>query len=157
MPAYGDLETALPGLLFGTEHEVASAPAAVEVAYGAPVYQAEGDNKVYVVAGAGRHLRGVAIRSMNEAASQNGIIGTPGNGTASYKATEAVNILTSGEVYVPVAAATTSHKPAYVTPAGVWTDVAAGNVLSAFIFRSSTTGAGLARLEVNKVGAANVA
>lgn len=158
MPAYGDIDKALPGLLFGTEHNVISGPAAVEIAFGSPVYQAEGEeNKLYAVAAAGRHLRGVAIFTQLEAASTSGIVGTPGNGTASYKVGDAVNVLVDGEIWVPVADAIVAHKPAYLTAAGVWTDEASGNVLTPYIFRTGSTGAGLVRLGVNKVGMAVVA
>lgn len=158
MPVYGDIDIALAGMLFGSNHVIDSRIANADAAFGTPAYVAEGDDaQFFSVAAAGRRLKGVIVRSQVEAASTTGVIGTPGNGTAGVKAKEAGNILVDGEVYVPVATAVTANKPAYVTPAGVWTDVASGNVLSPFYFRSSTSGAGVARLEVSRTAAAVVA
>ena len=246
MPAYGDLEQALPGLLSGLNHDVDSGIALAAIEFGAPVYGSVGEEQavgplvndkrtlVYsadfsasnVVAGAvtiagvevGTYsityatshaatfaalvaalaaipgvevvssnattrtivlsangkllavtsavtggsavtvtntagtdmvLRGVALRSAHiEAASQNGTMASPGNGTAKYNATDAVNILVEGRVWVPVAEATDAHKTAYLTSAGVWTDEASGNTQTPYTFRSSTSGAGLVVLDV---------
>lgn len=157
MPVYGDTDVALPGMLFGSNHVIDTRIANADAAFGTPAYVAEGDeNQFFSVAAAGRRLKGVLIRSQVEAASQNGVLGTPGNGTAGVKAKEAGNVLVDGEAYVPVATAVTANKPAYLTAAGVWTDVVGSNVLTPFYFRSSTTGAGVARIEVSRAAAAVV-
>ena len=104
---------------------------------------------VTVTAGTDMVLRGVAARTSVEAASQNGTLATPGNGTAKYNVNDAVNILTQGKLWVPVADAVEANATAYLTSAGAWTDEASGNTQTAYVFRTSTSGAGLAVLDVD--------
>lgn len=245
MSQYGDLEQALPGLLYGLDHQVDTGLAVAAIEFGAPVYASKGEAAgagpkvndkatvgfsadfsasnvvagtvtisggttvnysvtyatshaatfaalvaalaaipgvevvssnattrsivlsanglllavtgavtggsavtVTVTAASDQVLRGVAIRTMVEAASQDGTFAAPGNGTAKYNAKDAVNILTEGKCWVPVADAVEAHATAYLTSAGAWTDESSGNTQTPYTFRSSTTGAGLAVLQV---------
>lgn len=246
MSQYGDLEQALPGLLYGLDHQVDTGLAVAAIEFGAPVYASKGEDAgagpkvndkatiafvanfvagnvvagtvtinggtavnysvtyatshaatfaalvaalgaisgievvssdatartivlsanglllavtaavtggasqaaVTVTAASDQVLRGVAIRTMVEAASQDGTFAAPGNGTAKYNAKDAVNILTEGKCWVPVADAVQAHATAYLTSAGAWTDEASGNTETPYTFRSSTSGAGLAVLQV---------
>lgn len=66
-----------------------------------------------------------------------------------YLAVENANVLRDGEIWVLTADAVQANVAAYLVAAtGVWTDEASGNVATGFTFRSSTSGAGLARVEV---------
>lgn len=66
----------------------------------------------------------------------------------SYEAGDAINVLGEGRVSVPVAGAVGVDDPAYLTSAGVWTNTASGNMATGAFFRTSTTGAGFATLEI---------
>lgn len=83
-------------------------------------------------------LRGVALRTAKNIV----------NGLARYETKDPVNLLTEGQIWVEVADKVEAHAQAYLTPAGAWTDESSGNTATPYTFRSSTTGAGLARLEV---------
>lgn len=103
-----------------------------------------------------QRLAGVVVRSANIYTSRNGTLADPApdGGFAYYNAGDAVNVMTQGRLWVPVLVAVNANEPAYLTSAGVWTNVASGNTLTPYYFRSSTTGAGLAKLEVvSPVGA----
>jgi hypothetical protein len=66
-----------------------------------------------------------------------------------YLEKENANVLRSGEIWVMTADAVVANTAAYIVAAtGVWTDSSSGNVSTNYVFRSSTDGAGLARLEV---------
>ena len=93
---------------------------------------------VTVTAGTDMVLRGVALRTAKILV----------NGLSRYEITDPVNILTDGEVWVNTADAVDAHKQAYLASGGAWTDEASGNTATPYTFRSSTTAAGLARLEV---------
>ena len=93
---------------------------------------------VTVTAGTEMVLRGVALRSAKAQVA----------GVERYEETDPVNIITEGEVWVPTADAVLAQKQAYLTSGGAWTDEASGNTATGWYFRSSTSGAGLARLEV---------
>lgn len=152
---YGDLDQALAGMPYGIDVDVDTGLANGAIEFGKPVYALEGDDAgAFPAAGASRHLRGVALRTMVPAASQSGTLSAPGNGTANYPDKSAVNIVVEGKVYVPVAGVVTSGKKAYLTAAEVWTDVVGANIATPYVFRSTTTGAGLALLQVVKSAAA---
>lgn len=72
---------------------------------------------------------------------------------AYYAQYDAINIMREGTILVAVPVAVDSQQLAYLTSAGVWTNVSSGNVATNYKFRSSTSGAGLADLEVIKKGA----
>ena len=93
---------------------------------------------VTVTAGTEMVLRGVALRSAKAQVA----------GVERYEETDPVNIITEGEVWVTTADTVLAQKQAYLTAGGAWTDEASGNTATGWTFRSSTTGAGLARLEV---------
>lgn len=104
---------------------------------------------VTVTAGTEMVLRGVAARTLVEAASQDGTFAAPGDGTAKYRTNDAVNIVTEGKLWVPVADAVEAQATVYLTSAGAWTDEASGNTQTPYTFRTSTSGAGLAVLDVD--------
>lgn len=83
-------------------------------------------------------LRGVALRSAKAQVA----------GVERYEETDPVNVITAGEVWVQTNDAVLAQKQAYLTSGGAWTDEASGNTATGFMFRSSTAGAGLARLEL---------
>lgn len=89
---------------------------------------------------ADRYLKGVALRVTKAKTSE--ALG------ARFELTEAVPVMTRGEVHVDVLDAVSSGKVAYLTPAGVWTDEVSGNILTPYYFTESTTGAGVARIAV---------
>lgn len=106
-----------------------------------------------------QRLAGVVVRSALPYTSRNGTLADPApdGGFAYYNAGDAVNIITDGGLWVPVGVAVRANEPAYLTSAGAWTDIASGNTLTPYYFRSTTTGAGLAKLEVvSGVGALTV-
>lgn len=68
-----------------------------------------------------------------------------------YNAQDAVNVLREGEIWVLTNDTVVANTAAYLVAAtGVWTDESSGNVSTGYYFRSSTSGAALARLEVIK-------
>ena len=93
---------------------------------------------VTVTAGTEMVLRGVALRTAKNLV----------NGVARYEAKDPVNVLTEGQIWVATADKVDAHAQAYLTSGGAWTDEASGNTATPYTFRSSTAGAGLARLEV---------
>lgn len=93
---------------------------------------------VTVTAGTEMVLRGVALRTAKNLV----------NGVARYEKQDPVNVLTEGQIWVETADKVDAHAQAYLTSGGEWTDEASGNTATPFTFRSSTSGAGLARLEV---------
>lgn len=90
-------------------------------------------------AGTEMTLRGVALRTAKNSVA----------GVTRYEVGDPVNILTSGQVYVPTADAVVAHKRAYLTSAGAWSDESSGNTATPYYFRSNTAGADLARLELD--------
>lgn len=89
---------------------------------------------------ADRYLKGVALRVTKAKTSE--ALG------ARFELTEAVPVMTRGEVHVDVLDAVSSGKVAYLTPAGAWTDEVTGNYATNYYFTESTTGAGVARIAV---------
>ena len=87
---------------------------------------------------------GVALRTAKNLVS----------GVARYEAKDPVNVLQEGTVWVTTADAVSSQKAVYLTSAGAWTDEVTGNILTPYTFRTSTTGAGLAVIEVSSAIAA---
>lgn len=98
---------------------------------------------VTVTAGTEMVLRGVALRTAK----------APLNGVARYEIKDPVNILTSGQVWVQTNDAVVAHKRAYLTSTGAWTDESSGNTATPYYFRSNTSAAGLARIELDTVQA----
>lgn len=82
-------------------------------------------------------LLGVALRTQNVGGK--------------YLELDAVNVLREGEIWVMTADAVVANKAAYMVAAtGAFTDEVSGNVATGYVFRSSTSGAALARLEAIK-------
>lgn len=138
MAAYGNMEKAVAGLAYGQDTQYDSRLAGVEIAFGDAVFAPAGDSATVNKTQTGE-LLGVAGRTQKD----------PGK----YEAGDAVNIIRTGKVCVPVADAVAAQAKAYLTPAGVWTDEVGSNKATNYIFREGTSGAGLALLEVIKKGA----
>lgn len=69
-----------------------------------------------------------------------------------YAANDAVNIARKGVVWVKVGAAVTKDSTAYVdlaTADGSFTSTSSNNLATGGVFKSTTTGAGLAKLQIN--------
>lgn len=67
----------------------------------------------------------------------------------SYEIYDVANIMREGEMWVMTADAVVANSAAYLVAAtGVWTDESSGNVSTNYVFRTSTSGAALARLEL---------
>lgn len=82
-------------------------------------------------------LLGVALRTQNVGGK--------------YVAYDAFPVVREGEIWVMTADTVAANKAAYLVAAtGIFTDESSGNVSTNYVFRSSTTGAALARLEVIK-------
>lgn len=133
MAAYGNMDEALQGLIYGTENNIISRIAGVELAFGVAAFGPVGDGVKANLTQAGK-LLGVTVRTDKR----------PGV----YSVGDAANIMTSGHVWVQTAEAVEANTPAYLTPAGAWTDVATDNLATGYMFRSSVAAAGLAILEV---------
>lgn len=97
-----------------------------------------------------QRLVGVVVRSALPYTSRNGTLANPApdGGFAYYNAGDSVNIMRMGTIWVPVGVAVNADEPVYRTSADAWTNVASGNTLTPYYFRSTTTGAGLAKMEV---------
>lgn len=70
-------------------------------------------------------------------------------GLVRYETKDPASVMTRGKIYVTSADTIISQKTAYLTSAGAWTDEVTGNLATPYIFRSGTSGAGLAVLAVN--------
>lgn len=76
----------------------------------------------------------------------------PVSSSAQYEATEAVNVMRQGTVWVETSKAVDADSDAYVDISeenGKFTDASSGNMTTSGKFRSSVASAGLAKLEVN--------
>ena len=135
MGAYNGLDTAVAGLLSGDGHQKISRLATTAIPFGSAVYLPVNDgdtcNATHVAA---KVPDGVAFFTQK----------FPG----SYEAQDSVNIARTGLVWVPVSSAVQANNALYITPAGVWTDVTTSNTACKGKFRSSTSGAGLALVEL---------
>jgi len=72
--------------------------------------------------------------------------------SAFNKVNDAVNTIRQGQVWVETSAAVTADSDAYVDVAGgigKFTSSSSGNLATGGKFRSTTAGAGLAKLEIN--------
>lgn len=142
MAAYGTMESAVLGLIYGLDYEVESYPAAADITPGRPVYQTPGTvtscHSTYV---AGDVFLGVAVFSQT---SDNDSVGT-------YEQYETVNILTKGKIYVTAASAvSTAPVAAYATSDGYFSTTASGNYNVGCMFRANqATASGLVLIEVN--------
>lgn len=89
-------------------------------------------------------LRGIAAKSHRE---------QDADGTVEYKDGDAVNVVRQGQLWVPVTVAVTADDTAYIiasgADAGKFTNVSTNNIATGGKFRSSTTGAGLAKTDIN--------
>ena len=135
MTAYNNMDNALAGLLCGLDHDKISRVVTVDCAFGAPAYLPSGDgDTAHSTSTAGLVPDGVFVRTQKY----------PGL----YENKDVANIVRKGLVYVPVSDAVVANAPLYITPAGVWTDETSGNTACKGKFRSTTSGAGLALVEL---------
>lgn len=133
--AYDTMEAGVAGLLYGFDHDKISRVASTAILFGSAVYLPVNDGETVNATHAGAKVPdGIAIFDAKY----------PG----SYADKDAVNICRKGLIYVPVATAVQANNPLYLTPAGVWTDVTTSNTACKGKFRSSTSGAGLALVEL---------
>lgn len=143
---YQGLAPAIAGLRFG-DGETITRIVVDGANFGDPAWIDEGvDNKTYGTKGtpAVPHLLGIFLRTQ----SQGTMAAGANAGGTGYLAQQPANIAKRGEVWVNVDRAVTSGKTAYLN-GNTWTTVAtAGAVATPYIYRSSTTASGLARVEV---------
>ena len=102
----------------------------------------QGSSEQLVVSAAGSTgaFRGIAVRDTTL---------PPGNNDQ-FLATNSLPVVTKGVVWVNAGVAVTPGQAAYLTGAGVLTNVASGNTaLPNAIWESATGGAGLAKLRLN--------
>lgn len=146
MPAYGSLDTAIAGLLVNGYDFIDSmiCGESAGIAFGSPVWAVAGAENSARAYASGRRLRGVAIASQKEAA-----------GSATYKYQDAMGILQIGTVWVYAGAAVNSGAAAYWDAANLyWTSSSTSTVQTPYYFKSTTSAAGLALLDVTKSVAA---
>lgn len=142
MGAYGTMDSAMLGLLYGFDNDIESFPCSADVTPGRPVYQTPGTpTTVHPTYVNGDVFVGIAVASQRANVAD---VGT-------YKQYEVVNVLTNGKIWVQVAAAvSTAPVAAYATAAGLFTVTASGNYDVNAMFRTNqATVSGLAVLEVN--------
>lgn len=113
---------------------------AVAVNFGDAVLQGASEQLVVSAAGATGAVRGIAVRTAT----------LPPANNDQYLPTNSIGVLTKGVIWVTAGVAVTPGQPAYVTGAGVLTNVATANTaLPNAIWESATSGAGLAKLRLN--------
>lgn len=75
------------------------------------------------------------------------------SGSARWEDTESVSVLRQGQIHVPVSVAVANLDLAYLivtgANAGKFTNVSSGNLATGGRFRSTTSGAGIAKIDVN--------
>lgn len=144
--SYQGLAPAIAGLRFG-DGETVTRIVSDAANFGDPAWVDEGvDGKAFGTKGNATtpHLLGIFLRTQSQGTNLPGA----NAGGSGYVAQQPANIAKRGEVWVNVDRAVTSGKPAYLN-GNVWTTVAtAGAIETPYIYRSSTTAAGLARVEV---------
>ena len=142
MSAYGAMNYAILGLLYGFDSQIESFPCSADVTPGRPVYQTPGTpttvHPTYVL---GDVFMGVAVATQQ---SKFADVGT-------YKTYDVVNVLTKGKIWVQAAVAVaTAPVAAYATACGLFHTTASGNYNVGCMFRNDqTTISGLVVLEVN--------
>lgn len=90
-------------------------------------------------------FRGIALHRHSEQSAA-------GVQDASYKVTESVSVLRQGQAWAEVSVAVTADETAYVDIAAATaklTNVSSSNLTTGGKFRSTTTGAGIAKVEIN--------
>lgn len=140
---YKGHEAGLLGGLIG-DGETLSRVVVDSANFGDPAWIDEGkDGKVFGTKGGATtpHLLGIFQRTYQHTNGDNGL-GQP------YAAKEVANIRSRGQIWVQVDRAVVSGQAAYLL-GNIWTTVATGTAIKTpYIYRSSTTAAGLAKLEV---------
>ncbi len=142
MSAYGTMDSAILGNLYGFDADIESYPCSAAVTPGRPIYQTPGTvTTVHTAYSAGDVFLGVAV------ASQRADIASVGT----YEQYEVVNVLSRGKIWVQAAAAvSTAPVAAYATDAGLFSTTASGNYNVGAMFRTNqATASGLIVLEVN--------
>lgn len=127
-PGNGELSNDLSLILEG----------ATACAFGKPVYRGAGDKGVVLTVSA--NLRGFALR--NQTLPQ-----TTNRAEDVYAPGDTMAVRERGTIYVDAAVAVADNEPVYVTPAGLITNVVAGNTIATgWVFDQTTTGAGRVRI-----------
>ncbi|UDL93968.1 DUF2190 domain-containing protein [Lichenihabitans sp. PAMC28606] len=112
---------------------------ATPINFGDVVLQGASEQLVVSANGATGAFRGLALRNPTL---------PPGN-SDQYLATNSIAVLTKGVIWVNAAVAVTPGQPAFVTAAGLLTNVSTSNTaLVGAIWDSGTTGSGLAKLRL---------
>ncbi len=113
---------------------------AVAINFGDAVLQGASEQLVLSASGGAGAFRGIAVRDTTL---------PPGN-NYQFLAGNSLPVLTKGVIWVNAGVAVTPGQAAYVTGAGVLTNLASGNTaIPNAIWESATTGAGLAKLRLN--------
>lgn len=140
---YKTHDVGVEGLIVG-DGETLSRIVADGASFGNPAWIDEGkDNLSFGTKGNATtpRLLGVFQRTQQHTNSDAGV-GQP------YAAKEVANIRSRGQIWVKVDRAVVSGQPAYLL-GNVWTTVATGtSIKTPYIYRSSTSAAGLAKIEV---------
>ncbi len=140
---YSGHAAGIEGLIAG-DGETLSRIVVDGASFGNPAWVDEGkDNLAYGTKGNATtpHLLGIFQRTQQHTNSDAGV-GQP------YAAKEVANIRSRGQIWVKVDRAVVSGQPAYLL-GNVWTTVATGtSIKTPYIYRSSTSAAGLALVEV---------
>lgn len=141
-----DMAPAVAGLLADGGHsDVISMPAQSDIKPGAGLTLRSGGATVEPADGSAA-FQGVAIRSLDREGDA--------QGDPSYRATDVVSVLRKGRVWVPVQGAVAIGGAAFVDNDGAGAGEFRSNATGAAavptgVFRSATTGPGLAILEIN--------
>lgn len=135
MGAYNTMDVGVAGLLEGFDHVKVSRVCSVECAFGAAAYFPTNDGDT----AHSTHVLNLV---------PDGVFAFVQKFPGKYEAQDVATIVRTGLVYVPVAAAVQANTQVYLTSAGVWTGTVGTNTVCKAKFRSSTSGAGLALIEL---------
>ncbi len=142
MSAYGTMDSAILGNLYGFDNDIESYPCSANVTPGRPLYQTPGTvTTVHSTYAEGDVFLGVAV------ASQRADIASVGT----YETYEVVNVLSRGKIWAQAAVAvSTAPVAAYATSDGLFSTTASGNYNVGAMFRTNqATVSGLIVIEVN--------
>lgn len=141
MAEYGQMGSAMLGMLYGMDYTVDSFPCTEDVTPGKPVYQTPGSpTTVHSTYQSGDVFVGIAIATQQASKSSVG----------KYETHDVVNVLKRGMVWVQVKTpVTTAPAKAYATSDGMFTVTASGNIDVGAVFRTNqATASGLAVVEI---------
>jgi len=147
--------TSVAGTVTGSGNTLTASPtitnfaqeAKIPFGYAVGYYSSLGDHQCSrITTATGLTILGVAVRSLSVEA---GFPYDPGEVTG-YGATDSVNVLRKGRIYVPVAAAVTRQTQANVVAStGQFTTNGAGTAVPGSIYLTSAAAGGVAELEIN--------